>query len=313
MAESSEYTDPSADPWNPTPDNSLTRSVVAPVASQPGVTRRSLRTARGSYSIPASFAGEQQRAAASAPSAKPASNGATKSHRGRGVLNIVVMTFATGLVATVALPSYAFDPIANADAQFAGSDLESMRIGGAQSLEVADAALATKVSIDAFGATTEEELAKARAAAAAKKAAEAQRAAAAETFAYDGPSSADYLENPAYPDFSLDKVYSVGLQYQGVPYVYGGATPSGFDCSGFVMYVYAQFGIPLAHSVHQQAASGTVISAADAQPGDLVIFSDGSHDGIYAGNGNVLHAPYEGASVRVQPIWDSVYYVRLGI
>ncbi|HSP74657.1 MAG TPA: C40 family peptidase [Cryobacterium sp.] len=128
---------------------------------------------------------------------------------------------------------------------------------------------------------------------------------------YSGPSSAEYLAAPAYPNVDLASVYSVASGYQGVPYVYGGATPAGFDCSGFVMYVYAQFGISLPHSSTGQAAAGTRIPVSQAQPGDLVIM-DG-HDGFYAGNGNILHAPYEGASVRVQPIWTSSYYiVRLG-
>ncbi|QHC68571.1 hypothetical protein GSU68_12880 [Rathayibacter sp. VKM Ac-2759] len=97
------------------------------------------------------------------------------------------------------------------------------------------------------------------------------------------------------------------MQYQGVPYVFGGADPSGFDCSGFVMYVFAQYGISMPHSSTAQGAMGTPVSLAEAQPGDLVIM-DG-HDGFYAGNGNILHAPYEGASVRVQPIWTSDYSI----
>ncbi len=130
--------------------------------------------------------------------------------------------------------------------------------------------------------------------------------------AYSGPSVGDFLANPPYPNFDLASVYNVATQYIGTPYVYGGATPAGFDCSGFVMYVYAQFGVSMPHSSAGQGAMGTRISEADAQPGDLVIM-DG-HDGFYAGNGMILHAPYEGASVRVQPIWTSDYYiVRIGI
>jgi peptidoglycan DL-endopeptidase CwlO len=129
---------------------------------------------------------------------------------------------------------------------------------------------------------------------------------------YSGPSVSDFLASPPYPNFDLASVYNVATQYIGVPYVYGGATPAGFDCSGFVMYVYAQFGISMPHSSSGQGAMGTRISEADAVPGDLVIMS--GHDGFYAGNGMILHAPYEGASVRVQPIWTSDYYiVRIGI
>ena len=90
-----------------------------------------------------------------------------------------------------------------------------------------------------------------------------------------------------------------------MPYVFGGANPSGFDCSGFIMFVYAQYGVNLPHSVHAQDGIGTPISQADAQPGDVVVFNDDSHDGFYAGNGMILHAPYPGARVRVQKLWTS--------
>ena len=87
-------------------------------------------------------------------------------------------------------------------------------------------------------------------------------------------------------------MFSVAQQYIGTPYVYGGASPAGFDCSGYVMFVYAQFGISLPHSVSGQAAMGKRISIADAQPGDIVIMS--GHDGFYAGNGNIMDAPDTG-------------------
>jgi peptidoglycan DL-endopeptidase CwlO len=231
------------------------------------------------------------------------------------------MTLATGLVATMALPAYAFAPSSTpTDAAHGRTESTELTRSGAQTLTVAQQATTVSIARDGFTATTPEEIAAveaAKAAAAAAAAAEARRSAAAATMtsyaaSYTGPSASDYLANPSHPAFDLASVYSVGLQYQGVPYVYGGATPAGFDCSGFVMYVYAQFGIALPHSSTGQGAAGTRISIADAQPGDLVIM-DG-HDGIYAGNGNILHAPYEGAAVRVQPIWTSSYFiVRLGI
>ncbi|TFC42833.1 NlpC/P60 family protein [Cryobacterium sp. TMT1-21] len=233
------------------------------------------------------------------------------------------MTLASGLVATMALPAYAFAPASEGD-QFGASAATELTKSGAQSVEVTDQANTITVARDGFSATSTEELAASKAAtkavadaAAAAAAAEASRQAAAAamtTYAasYTGPSTADYLAAPAHPSFDLASVYGVASQYQGVPYVFGGATPAGFDCSGFVMYVYAQFGVSLPHSSTGQGAVGTRISLAEAQPGDLVIM-DG-HDGFYAGNGNILHAPYEGASVRVQPIWTSSYYiVRLGI
>jgi cell wall-associated NlpC family hydrolase len=235
-----------------------------------------------------------------------------KSRRRSAVGHVVMMTLATGLVATMALPAYAFSPT-DADGDFAATDATELTKAGAQEVAVDEAAATVSVAQDAFAATPQSEIDAADAA----EAAEAARVAAAASMttyaaSFTGPSAADYLASAAYPSFSLSSVYDVALQYQGVPYVYGGATPAGFDCSGFVMYVYAQFGISLPHSSTGQGAAGTRIALADAQPGDLVIM-DG-HDGFYAGNGNILHAPYEGASVRVQPIWTSDYYiVRLGI
>jgi cell wall-associated NlpC family hydrolase len=222
------------------------------------------------------------------------------------------MTLAAGLVATMAIPAYAFAPGSDAT-KFGATKSTQLSKAGAQNMQVGPQAATVSVARDGFTATTPEELA-AKAASAAAEVRRQQVAAQMTTYAasYSGPSVADYLANPAYPNFDLGSVYGVASQYTGVPYVYGGATPAGFDCSGFVMYVYAQFGISLPHSSTGQGAAGTRISQADARPGDLVIM-DG-HDGFYAGNGNILHAPYEGAAVRVQPLWTSDYYiVRLGI
>ena len=228
------------------------------------------------------------------------------------------MSSSGAVVATMAIPAYAFAP---SEGDHGATATTALTQSGAQSVAVAAQAATVSVARDGFTATTPEELA-AAAAAAATAAAEAvaaeerrqEAAAAMTTYAasYSGPSTADYLAAPAYPSFDLASVFSVAMQYEGVPYVYGGATPAGFDCSGFIMYVYAQFGISLPHSSTGQGSAGTQIPVSEAQPGDLVIM-DG-HDGFYAGDGNILHAPYEGASVRVQPIWTSSYtIVRLGI
>lgn len=240
--------------------------------------------------------------------------------RRRGSLgNLVVMTLAGGLVATMALPAYAFAPGTN-ETQFGTTASTELSQAAAQNVTVDAQAATVTVARDGFTATTKEELAAAAAAAAAAveaAAAEARRQSATAAMtsyaaSYSGPSVSDLLANPSYPNYDLGSVFNVASKYQGVPYVYGGATPAGFDCSGFIMYVYAQFGISLPHSAAGQGAAGVRISEADARPGDLVIMP--GHDGFYAGNGNILHAPYEGASVRVQPIWTSDYYiVRLGI
>jgi cell wall-associated NlpC family hydrolase len=90
---------------------------------------------------------------------------------------------------------------------------------------------------------------------------------------------------------------SIALRYLGVPYVWGGASPSGFDCSGLVMYVYAQLGISLPHyTVAQWDATQPISSPA---PGDLVFFNGLGHVGIYIGGGRFVDAPHTGSVVRI--------------
>lgn len=218
------------------------------------------------------------------------------------------MTVAAGIVGTLAIPAYAFAP-GSQGPQFATSAETSLTKAQAQSVEVTDEVVAAAASKDTFSVTTGEEI---RAAEEAAKAAEAARLAAEAQMAsyaagYSGLSADQLAANPIYGSADPSSVFSVAQQYLGVPYVYGGATPAGFDCSGLVKYVYAQFGINLPHSSAAQGAAGTPISESQAVPGDLVVM-DG-HIGFYAGNGNILHAPYEGTVVRIQPIWTSDYYI----
>lgn len=106
-------------------------------------------------------------------------------------------------------------------------------------------------------------------------------------------------------------VIDTALSLQGIPYVWGGASPAtGFDCSGFVMYVFGLHGIRLPHSDSGQAAAGTPISQAQAQPGDLVHWP--GHIGIYLGNGKVIHAPSPGDVVKISNLWGSPTFIRIG-
>ncbi|WNB85170.1 C40 family peptidase [Cellulomonas sp. ATA003] len=106
-------------------------------------------------------------------------------------------------------------------------------------------------------------------------------------------------------------IASIALRYVGVPYVSGGTTPSGFDCSGFTSYVFAQAGISLPRTSGAQKGAGTVVSRANAQAGDL-IWSPG-HISIYLGDGKQIDAPRPGKSVQVRSIWQSnPTFIRVG-
>jgi cell wall-associated NlpC family hydrolase len=118
-----------------------------------------------------------------------------------------------------------------------------------------------------------------------------------------------------YPNISIPTANTVGAEAlqqaitrEGDPYVWGAAGPSQFDCSGLVMWAYAQEGIALPHFTGSQWNSGVHISRADLEPGDLVFFyPDISHVGLYMGDGMMIDAPDFGDVVRVQPIDWSVY------
>jgi cell wall-associated NlpC family hydrolase len=97
---------------------------------------------------------------------------------------------------------------------------------------------------------------------------------------------------------------TIALRYLGVPYKWGGASPAGFDCSGLVMYVYAQLGISLPHFAAAQYGYGTPVSRDQLQPGDLVFFENLNHVAIYIGGGQVVHAPSTGDVVKISNISD---------
>ena len=96
------------------------------------------------------------------------------------------------------------------------------------------------------------------------------------------------------------------LTQVGTPYVWGGAAPGGFDCSGLVMWAFHQAGINLPHSSQAQANGGQAVSLSDLQPGDVLTFySDASHSGIYVGDGMMIHSSTYGQPVRVVPMNSS--------
>ena len=98
-------------------------------------------------------------------------------------------------------------------------------------------------------------------------------------------------------------VVGIALQYLGIPYVWGGSSPStGFDCSGFTSYVYAQVGVYLPHHAASQYNMGTPVAYEQLAPGDLVFFSGLGHVGLYIGGGQFVHAPHTGDVVRISSL-----------
>ena len=212
----------------------------------------------------------------------------------RNVTSTVTFSIAAALFATFTLPSYAFSPevtALNGASNFSDEDTQGLVVD----------ALGNTVVANRGGAKT-------------TTAAALRNATLSRYRSWSGFTAEDYLKNPPYDAATGAQIIKVASKYIGVPYVFGGSTPAGFDCSGFTRYVFSQFGIPLAHSVSAQNRRGKLIKAKDAQPGDLVIWNDGGHNGIFAGGWNMIHAPKPGDTVKLATIYGSpseVHFVRI--
>jgi NlpC/P60 family len=118
------------------------------------------------------------------------------------------------------------------------------------------------------------------------------------------------------PEIALNtlggQAVAIAYRYLGVPYVWGGESPSGFDCSGLTMYVYGQLGIRLGHYTGFQYYAGRRVVRDQLQPGDLVFFHANSsgvpgHEGMYIGNGSFIHAPHSGDVVKISSLFEARY------
>lgn len=145
---------------------------------------------------------------------------------------------------------------------------------------------------------------------------EAAAAAAAQKAADEAAAASRSEQRASIPQVDLGKMTGTGaelasfsLKFQGYPYVAGGNTPAGWDCSGFVQYVFSQFGISLPRTSGAQATVGTpVASLADAKPGDIL--ANGTHAAIYIGNGQVMNAmnPVQGTAVSDVSVFGGAGY-----
>jgi cell wall-associated NlpC family hydrolase len=122
------------------------------------------------------------------------------------------------------------------------------------------------------------------------------------------PAATGYVGTTPAGDSSKGvQAVSIAMQYLGIPYVWGGASPGGFDCSGLTMYVYAQLGTSLPHYAAAQYGMGYAVGRDQLQSGDLVFFNGLGHMGMYIGGGNFIHAPHTGDVVKISSLSDSYY------
>lgn len=145
------------------------------------------------------------------------------------------------------------------------------------------------------------------------QAAQAQAQTQAETQTASRSSErADISSVPTAPASATGQALAdYALQFQGYPYVSGGNTPSGWDCSGFVQWVFAQFGVSLPHYSGAQMSVGTAVgSIAEAAPGDIIVNTQ--HAAIYIGNGMVINAlnPAQGTQVTSLAVFSGGYAIR---
>ncbi len=193
---------------------------------------------------------------------------------------LAVIAVSGGLVATLALPAYAFDQ-GEADAEFAAKTptvVATQTVTAAPSIELA-------VSRDGYTATKR-----------------APVSVAVNRFVN---------LNPPAQAYSGAAVVAYGMQFVGVvPYGSGNSPTTSFSCDGFTQYVFAGFGISLPRTADAQARLAVRISPADAVPGDL-LWWPGQHIGIYAGGGMLLDSPRPGRYVELHAIWGNPVYLRL--
>ncbi len=109
-----------------------------------------------------------------------------------------------------------------------------------------------------------------------------------------------------------ERVVQIAEQFLGLPYVYGGSTPAGFDCSGFTSYVFKQLGYSLYRSSYQQINNGVPVSKSELQAGDLLLFKKQGaerihHVGIYVGDGMMIHSPQTGDVIKYASIVSGYY------
>lgn len=243
-----------------------------------------------------------------------------------------VIAASGGLVAAIAIPAQASpvdntgpapQAVATVGANSSEKALVALEDASETAAVTAPAAKASKQATAAFGKVAVEPVAKptgptpeelrerAEREAAEEAAAEQAAQEQAEERQESAPSRSQERQAPAEPSTesapapTSGGVIGIAKQYIGTPYVYGGSTPAGFDCSGFTQYVFAKVGISLPRTAEAQRQMATPVS--NPQPGDLVFFgAPAYHMGIYVGDGMMIDSPRSGKSVSVRPVFSGV-------
>ena len=203
----------------------------------------------------------------------------------------LVLTFTAGVIATVALPAYAYSPAVTALSGFTdgtGSDAQTINLIRETAINYERGSLGMMNAADLERMNNRNNY-----------------------LSYKGLTAVELAMSPNYVDLNSDDIMKVAAKYVGVPYILGGELPTGLDCSGYTRLVFAEFGILLPHSVVAQSYDPRVrrIPRSEARPGDLVIMKNLSHEGIYAGSGMFYHAPRPGDRVKLAPIFTDNYYI----
>ncbi len=215
-----------------------------------------------------------------------------------GAKSVGVVCVAAALVGALSLPAAAFS---QQGSQYSEAELQSVIAENSQTVTVASDARVETIAREGISGTTAEELEALRAAAAeAEEARQAELAEAREAAAENASGEAAGAPAAAAATVSVPAnggIVGIAQSQLGAPYVWGGASPStGFDCSGFTMWVYGQAGHYLPHSSNAQAGYGTPVPASQVAAGDLLVWS--GHVAIYAGGNQIIHAATSGKPVK---------------
>lgn len=106
---------------------------------------------------------------------------------------------------------------------------------------------------------------------------------------------------------SSQDVIRYARRFIGTPYRWGGSTPAGFDCSGYIQYVYARFGVRMDHSTYAIRGAFPAVARENLRAGDIIFFASNGHAGIYVGGGRFIHSPSSGKRIHIAKLTDGWY------